>query len=100
MVPRALDELSGKESGRLYVMLRLEVKPTPEGYEVSGVFCTLGSSPTPEPKSTKQSELTFPASLADDSQEVRLPLMRLMPDWLHRRIGEVAQRPSSCAFVH
>jgi site-specific DNA recombinase len=39
VVPEALDGLSGEERMRVYEMLRLEVKPEPEGYEVSGAFC-------------------------------------------------------------
>jgi hypothetical protein len=39
-VPEALDGLSGVERGRVYEMLRLEVKPDPEVYEISGAFCS------------------------------------------------------------
>ena len=39
-VPEALDGLSGEERIRVYEMLQLEVKPDPEGYEVSGAFCS------------------------------------------------------------
>ena len=45
-VPEALDGLSGEERGRVYEMLRLEVKPDPEGYEVSGAFCSSGPTGT------------------------------------------------------
>jgi hypothetical protein len=41
-VPEALDSLSGVERSRVYEMLGLEVKPDPEGYEVSGVLCSSG----------------------------------------------------------
>jgi hypothetical protein len=41
-VPEALDGLSGEERSRVYEMLRLEVTPDPEGYEVSGAFCSTG----------------------------------------------------------
>jgi hypothetical protein len=44
MVPEALDELSGEERSRVYQILQLEVTPDPEGYEVSGAFCS--SRPT------------------------------------------------------
>jgi site-specific DNA recombinase len=44
VVPEALDGLSGEERMRVYEMLQLEVKPDPEGYEVSGAFCN--SRPT------------------------------------------------------
>jgi hypothetical protein len=39
-VPEALDSLSGEERMRVYEMLQLEVRPDPEGYEVSGAFCS------------------------------------------------------------
>ena len=38
-VPEALDELSAEERMRVYRMLQLEVRPNPEGYEVSGTLC-------------------------------------------------------------
>ena len=38
-VPEALDGLSGEERMRVYEMLQVEVRPDPEGYEVSGAFC-------------------------------------------------------------
>jgi hypothetical protein len=40
MVPEALDSLTGEEKSRVYRMLRLEVTPTAEGYDVSGAICT------------------------------------------------------------
>jgi site-specific DNA recombinase len=40
VVPEALDSISGKERMRVYEMLQLEVKPDPEGYEVSGALCS------------------------------------------------------------
>jgi hypothetical protein len=42
IVPSALGDLDGEEKNRLYQMLRLEVAPSEEGYEVSGAFCTSG----------------------------------------------------------
>ena len=39
-VPEALDGLSGEERMRVYEMLQLEVRPDPEGYEVSGALCS------------------------------------------------------------
>jgi hypothetical protein len=42
MVPAALYDLAGEEKNRLYQMLRFEVTPSEEGYEVSGAFCTSG----------------------------------------------------------
>jgi hypothetical protein len=41
-VPSALGDLDGEEKNRLYQMLRVEVTPSEEGYEVSGAFCTSG----------------------------------------------------------
>ena len=42
MVPGALENLDGEDKNRLYQMLRLEVTPSEEGYELSGAFCTSG----------------------------------------------------------
>lgn len=39
MVPEALDDLSGEERSRVYRRLQLEVRPSPEGYELSGALC-------------------------------------------------------------
>lgn len=41
MVPPGLENLSGLERNEIYRMLNLLVAPTPEGYEVSGAFCTM-----------------------------------------------------------
>jgi hypothetical protein len=40
MVPEALDGLTGEERRTLYRMMRLQVVPTPEGYEATGVLCS------------------------------------------------------------
>ncbi|HET6885309.1 MAG TPA: recombinase family protein, partial [Rubrobacteraceae bacterium] len=40
VVPEALDALSGEGRMRVYEMLRLEVKPDTEGYEISGALCS------------------------------------------------------------
>ena len=44
-VPEGLESLTGEERNRLYRMLRLEVTPSSEGYEVKGVFCTANLPP-------------------------------------------------------
>jgi site-specific DNA recombinase len=44
-IPERLDNLTGKQRNQVYRMLRLEVKPTPEGYEITGVFCTKERAP-------------------------------------------------------
>jgi hypothetical protein len=46
MVPEALDDLSGEERLALYRLLQLRVVPASEGYEVSGVFCSLEPTPS------------------------------------------------------
>ena len=38
MVPEALDSLTGEERNRVYRMLRLEVKPTAGGFEITGAL--------------------------------------------------------------
>jgi hypothetical protein len=40
MTDPQLDSLTGEEKSRVYRMLRLEVTPTTEGYDVSGAICT------------------------------------------------------------
>ena len=55
-VPGALDDLDGEEKNRLYQMLRLEVTPSEEGYEVGGAFCTSGlTSPLRQRKESRHS---------------------------------------------
>src|SRR5829696_127422 len=44
-VPEGLENLTGEEQNRLYRMLRLQVTPSSEGYEVKGVFCTTSLPP-------------------------------------------------------
>jgi hypothetical protein len=46
MVPEALDSLTGEEKNRVYRMLRLEVAPRAEGYDVTGALCA-GATPSP-----------------------------------------------------
>ena len=41
MVPASLESLSGLERNKIYRMLNLLVTPAPEGYEVSGAFCSM-----------------------------------------------------------
>jgi hypothetical protein len=40
MVPEALDYLTGEGKDRIYLMPRLEVTPTAEGYDVTGALYT------------------------------------------------------------
>jgi len=42
MVPHALEGLTPGERNKIYRMLRLEIAPFEEGYEVSGSFCSSG----------------------------------------------------------
>jgi site-specific DNA recombinase len=42
IVPDALEDLTPQERNKIYRMLRLEVAPVEEGYEVSGAFCSSG----------------------------------------------------------
>ena len=39
-VPDALDQLTPGERNDLYRMLRLQITPVPEGYALSGAFCS------------------------------------------------------------
>jgi hypothetical protein len=42
IVPDALKALTPQERNKIYRMLRLEVAPIEEGYEVCGAFCSSG----------------------------------------------------------
>jgi len=42
IIPYALEGLTPEERNKIYRMLRLEVTPLEEGYEVSGAFCSSG----------------------------------------------------------
>jgi site-specific DNA recombinase len=44
-VPGNLDRLTPEERNELYLKLRLEMRPTDDGYEVTGPFCSLEPSP-------------------------------------------------------
>jgi hypothetical protein len=44
-IPEALDSLTGEEINTVYRKLRLRVVPSEEGYEATGVLCTLGPTP-------------------------------------------------------
>src|SRR5918995_6624862 len=70
MVPEALDGLSGQERSRVYEMLRLEVTPDPEGYEVSGALCSNGPTGRRRFDSTKPTELRFHALLTEGDARV------------------------------
>jgi site-specific DNA recombinase len=52
MVPEALENLISEERNKVYRMLQLEVSPTPEGYQVSGAFCTSAPTPARPPNET------------------------------------------------
>jgi hypothetical protein len=67
VVPEALDRLTGEERMRIYEMLQLEVKPDPEGYEVSGAFCSRRPRGRRRSDSTKLTELRFHALLTEVS---------------------------------
>jgi hypothetical protein len=69
-VPEALDGLSGEELMRVYEMLQLEVRPDPEGYEVSGAFCSKRPRGRGCFESTKPTELRFRALLTEGDARV------------------------------
>ena len=71
VVPEALDALSGEERMRVYEILRLEVEPDPEGYEVSGAFCSKRPTGRRRFDSTKPTELRFSALLTEGNARVR-----------------------------
>ena len=44
-IPDALDNLTGEEINSVYRKLRLRLIPSEEGYDATGVLCTLGPTP-------------------------------------------------------
>jgi DNA repair ATPase RecN len=44
-IPDALDNLTGEEINTVYRKLRLRLIPSDEGYDATGVLCTLGPTP-------------------------------------------------------
>ncbi len=44
-VPEALDTISGEGRNRHYRTLRMKITPTLHGFDVTGVFCSLGPTP-------------------------------------------------------
>jgi DNA repair ATPase RecN len=44
-IPEALDNLTGDEINTVYRKLRLRLIPSEEGYDATGVLCTLGPTP-------------------------------------------------------
>jgi hypothetical protein len=65
-LPIALDELSGEERNRVYRMLRLEVKPASESFEVTGAFCTSERMSWHPSETAKTCEIMFHALLIQD----------------------------------
>jgi hypothetical protein len=70
-IPEEPDNLTGEERNRVYRMLRVEVKPTLEGYEITGVFLPKGSDALLSMQHRKTSELTFRALLTRGASEVQ-----------------------------
>ena len=66
MVPEALDGLSDEERMRIYEMPRLEVRPDPEGYEVSGILRRDQTTGTHRFDSTRRTELLFCTLLTEE----------------------------------
>jgi flagellar motility protein MotE (MotC chaperone) len=51
-IPEALDSLTGEEINKVYRKLRLQVVPSEEGFDASGVLCTL--KPTPPDRTCRR----------------------------------------------
>jgi hypothetical protein len=57
------------------VNLRLQVVPTPEGYQATGVLCPTEPTRTCRFHSTKSRELRFKARLTEDVSEIEVALI-------------------------
>jgi site-specific DNA recombinase len=71
MVPEALDALTGEEKNRIYRMLRLEVTPTAEGYDVSGALCTSATPLATDDNPRAASPVTVVGEVADGIEDCR-----------------------------
>jgi hypothetical protein len=71
VVPEALGGLLGEERMRVYEMLQLEVRPYPEGYEVSGTLCNRRPRGRRRFDITKPTELRFRALLTEGDVRIR-----------------------------
>jgi site-specific DNA recombinase len=54
-IPEALDELTGEEINKVYRKLRLRIVPSEEGFDTTGVLCTL--KPTPRDRTCRRARL-------------------------------------------
>ncbi len=70
VLSEAPDVLTGEERIRVYRMLQLEVRPDPEGYEVSGAFRTDRPTGRGRSASTKRAELRFCALLTEGNSRM------------------------------
>jgi DNA repair exonuclease SbcCD ATPase subunit len=70
LVPQALDSLTGEERNKLYRMLRMEITPTPEGFNATGVFCSTKPTSADRFQNAKNRELHFHTRLGKSVPEV------------------------------
>jgi hypothetical protein len=68
-LPIALDELTGEERNSIYRMLRLEIKLTPEGYEITGAILHKGTDKLASILNYKTPEVMFRALLRETRTE-------------------------------
>ena len=73
-VPGDLDRLTPEGRNTLYLKLRLEMRPTEDGYEVTGPFCSLEPSPWLTFRNYTHSEPRFRVLLDEGISEVQLAL--------------------------
>jgi hypothetical protein len=92
-----------KERSRVYEMLQLEVRPDPEGYEVSGALCSSWLPGRHRSDSANQYELRF-RTLVNEGGTGRLELSRAQSPTaageersLHRDPGCMSREISRCS---
>jgi hypothetical protein len=92
-----------KERSRVYEMLQLEVRPDPEGYEVSGALCSSRPTGRHRSDSANQYELRF-RTLVNEGGTGRLELSRAQSPTaageersLHRDPGCMSREISRCS---
>jgi hypothetical protein len=88
LVPEALDNLTGQERNRLYRMLRLEITPSLEGYEVRGAFCPLEPPPSKTPTAMTSSSTCPPTAIHPTTPSARATKHKLDRGVREARYGQ------------
>ncbi len=73
-IPEALDNLTGEEINTVYRKLRLQLITFGEGFDATGVLCTLEPASRDESRNTKKA-LRFRTSLSEHDTKLSLTIV-------------------------